>query len=729
MKKKIFYRLTIILSLIFLFLITYASTIGLKTNRFNSQIISQIKNIDPNIDAKINDVSIRLNLIKFTLDVKTVGTDLIYKNKIIKIENIKSKISLKSVVNNQFALSEILISTKSLPIKDVVAFIRLLKNDPKLFIVQQFITSGFIVADIKLNFNKFGKIKNNFKVNGLVNDFKISLLDKKISKLNFIFQITNKEFIFNDIRFLLNNKSIISPEILVVKKNKDFFVSGKLSNKNLNLYKKNIASFIDNKFLKQNLIETTFSSNTDFTFKIDQNFRLNNLDIKSKIDLDNLKFNNFLNLKNNFPNINKFITFQNQSIQLKYNKNKVEIEGFGNVFLQKKADIIKYNIISNKEGFLFDANLKISKNPFIIDLLSFEKNKKTTLNLSFKGRSNKHKLFFKEISLSEDKNILLIKDLELSSKYKVNDIGIIKINYLDKDRLYNDVQIKKYDKIYRISGNSLNINKIVSELFDIKSKKREFFNKTFKFNFDIKKIYFDKFNSTNNLKGSLSLLKNEINELNLESEFSNTQKIKFSIKSTDNDEKVITLFSHKAKPFVNRYKFIKGFEDGNLDFYSIKKNGISNSILKIDNFKIQEIPVLAKLLTLASLQGIADLLTGEGIRFTDFEMKFSSRDKLMTIEELYAIGPAISILMEGYIQKDDLISLKGTLVPATTVNRTISSIPLIGSILVGKKVGEGVFGVSFKIKGPPKKLETSVNPIKTLTPRFITRTLEKIKKN
>ena len=176
-------------------------------------------------------------------------------------------------------------------------------------------------------------------------------------------------------------------------------------------------------------------------------------------------------------------------------------------------------------------------------------------------------------------------------------------------------------------------------------------------------------------------------------------------------------------------KFIKGFEEGDLDFYSIKKGDITNSTLKIDNFKIQEIPVLAKLLTLASLQGIADLLTGEGIRFTDFEMKFSNQNKLMTIQELYAIGPAISILMEGYIQKKKLISLRGTLVPATTINRTISSIPLIGDILVGKKVGEGVFGVSFKIKGPPKNLETSVNPIKTLTPRFITRTLEKLKKN
>ena len=85
--------------------------------------------------------------------------------------------------------------------------------------------------------------------------------------------------------------------------------------------------------------------------------------------------------------------------------------------------------------------------------------------------------------------------------------------------------------------------------------------------------------------------------------------------------------------------------------------------------------------------------------------------------------------MEGYIDRNKLTSLRGTLVPATTINKTISKIPLLGDILVGKKVGEGVFGVSFKIKGPPKDLKTSVNPIKTLTPRFITRTLEKLKKN
>ena len=180
---------------------------------------------------------------------------------------------------------------------------------------------------------------------------------------------------------------------------------------------------------------------------------------------------------------------------------------------------------------------------------------------------------------------------------------------------------------------------------------------------------------------------------------------------------------------LKRYDFIKGFEEGYLDFYSSKKGGVSNSVLIIDNFKVKEVPVFAKLLSLASLQGIADLLTGEGIRFTDFEMRYSSQKGFTKIEEMYAIGPAISILMDGYIESKKTVSLRGTLVPATTINRSIASIPLLGKILIGEKTGEGVFGVSFKIKGPPKNLSTTVNPIKTLTPRFITRTLEKIKKN
>ena len=227
----------------------------------------------------------------------------------------------------------------------------------------------------------------------------------------------------------------------------------------------------------------------------------------------------------------------------------------------------------------------------------------------------------------------------------------------------------------------------------------------------------------------ISLKKNGVISAEIRSKINNKNDFSLSIKTNSRDEKVTNLFIEEPEPFIKNYKFIKGFTQGKLSYGSIEKNNETKANLKIFDFKVQDVPVLAKLLTLASLQGIADILTGEGIRFNEFEMNYESNQSLTNINEMYAIGPAISILMEGYIDRNKLTSLRGTLVPATTINKTISKIPLLGDILVGKKVGEGVFGVSFKIKGPPKDLKTSVNPIKTLTPRFITRTLEKLKKN
>ena len=728
---KIIYRSFISLIIILVLVATYLSIIGIKTDKLNSKIISQINEIQPNIKLKLNDVSAKLDPLNFGINAKTIGTNLIYRNKEIKIETIKTKISIKSFLRDKFSITEIFISTKPLVIKDLITFARLLNNDPKLFIAKNFIKKGYVIADLQLEFDDSGNVKKNYKLHGLVKDGKIDLFKKyNLDKIDFIFEINEKNQKFKDIKIILNNNNILIPEIIVSKQNKKYFVSGKLNAKNISLTKNEINDFISDDLIDLDIQKILLSSKNSFKFEINKDFKIKNLDIKSDIDLDNFEFKNPFKLKNIFPKVKKNFVFKNQKLKLEYKKDNLNIVGEGDVLLQNEIDKIEYEISKKKNEIEFNTKLKISKNLFNLDILNYKKNKDSDLELIFVGKSNIEKgSVFNKISLKEEKNIISIENLSLSSDYKINDLGNININYIDKEDLTNNLKLTKKDSNYLVSGNSFNINSIINELLDSgNDNKLKIFNKNFRINFDVKKIYLNKNNTINTLKGFLFLNKNEISELELESNFSNNENIKFTIKDNGN-EKITTLYSFKAKPFVDRYKFIKGFEEGDLDFYSIKKNGITNSILKIDNFKIQEIPVLAKLLTLASLQGIADLLTGEGIRFTDFEMQFSSDNKLMTIEELYAIGPAISILMEGYIQSKKLISLRGTLVPATTVNRTISSIPLIGDILIGKKVGEGVFGVSFKIKGPPGDLETTVNPIKTLTPRFITRTLEKIKKN
>ena len=279
-----------------------------------------------------------------------------------------------------------------------------------------------------------------------------------------------------------------------------------------------------------------------------------------------------------------------------------------------------------------------------------------------------------------------------------------------------------------IAGSTFNANNLIQMLLDSDHNQSNIFDIDNKININIDKIYLDKENNLKNFSGNLLVKNNEIFEADLKGDFLNNKKLQFKVIS-NNNEKVTIIYSDTAEPIVKRYKFIKGFNEGSLDFNSSKRNNETSSTLKIYNFKLKELPILTNILTLASLQGIADLLSGEGIRFDELEMNFTNKGNLMTIKEIYAIGPAISILMNGYVEKNKIVSLRGTLVPATTINKAIGSIPLLGEILVGSKTGEGVFGVSFKIKGPPKNLETTVNPIKTLTPRFITRTLEKIKKN
>ena len=127
---------------------------------------------------------------------------------------------------------------------------------------------------------------------------------------------------------------------------------------------------------------------------------------------------------------------------------------------------------------------------------------------------------------------------------------------------------------------------------------------------------------------------------------------------------------------------------------------------------------------------MVDLLSGEGISFDILEINLFDDKKVLKINEVIAIGPSISILMEGYVENTNgLTSLRGTMIPAKTLNTLISKIPLLGDILIPKDIGEGLFGISFKIKGLPQQMKTSVNPIKTLTPRFITKILDRKKNN
>ena len=587
-----------------------------------------------------------------------------------------------------------------------------------------------MIADIKLEFDNEGKIKKNYEIDGFIKDAKLSFLKKyNIQKLGLIFNYKKDNLLLGDISFSLNNLNFLSEKVSFRKIKNNFFIDGKINNKTLDVSKNNLDLFIKPFLSKYNIGTFKFSSNNSFSFQINKKFELDNFKIESEMLVEELSIINNLNLKNFFPNSNEDIfVFKQQNIN-QYKKNNLDINGKGDVLYQDKKDSLSY-IINKKDGTLnFKSSLEIKSNPFIIDFLNYKNNENNKTLIHLEGSQNKKNItLIKSLSLTEDKNKIEVKDLIFNNKFEIIELDSVKLDYIDRDKQKNLINFFKRKNTHYLEGPYFNANKLIDNLLFDENENSKIFNINNKIVININKIKLDNEYYLLNFAGDISYQNKEITKANLIGNFSDDKKFKFTI-NTNQDNKITTLYIDKAEPIVRRYKFIKGFDEGSLDFYSSKKFNETNSTLKIYDFKLKELPALTKILTLASLQGIADILSGEGIRFNEFEMNFKNKENLMTIEEIYAIGPAISILMDGYVEKNKLISLRGTLVPATTINKFIGSLPVLGKILVGSKTGEGVFGVSFKIKGPPKKLETSVNPIKTLTPRFITRTMEKIKKN
>ncbi len=455
------------------------------------------------------------------------------------------------------------------------------------------------------------------------------------------------------------------------------------------------------------------------------------INFTSEIDLKNISLKNHTNLKNFFPTSKDLLDLKNHKIKMNYKKDFLSFSGRGKIKIDKEFDDVDYFILRKTDETNFDINIDLNKTNFQIENINYKKNNNLITNLNISGNLlPREKLLFNNLSINDEKNKVKITNLVFDKDNFLIQLDEAEFDYIDNENKTNQFVLERQEKDnYKLNGLSFNANKIVTNLLESKDKEeKKLLKKNLSINLNLNEVYLDEINLIKNLRGSILIKENKLTESYLSANFDNINNIIFTI-NTKEKKKITKLFSSKAKPFVNRYKFIKGFDEGYLDFESTKYDEKSVSNLKIYDFKLKEVPTLTKLLTLASLQGIADILTGEGIRFDEFEMKFNTKENLMTIDEIYAIGPAISILMDGYIEKDKLISLRGTLVPATTINKTVSKIPLLGKILVGKKTGEGVFGVSFKIKGPPKNLETTVNPVKTLTPRFITRTLEKLKKN
>ncbi|CUW40558.1 conserved protein of unknown function(containing AsmA_2 domain,802-1041) [Magnetospirillum sp. XM-1] len=151
-----------------------------------------------------------------------------------------------------------------------------------------------------------------------------------------------------------------------------------------------------------------------------------------------------------------------------------------------------------------------------------------------------------------------------------------------------------------------------------------------------------------------------------------------------------------------------------------RKDQPYDGIIKVSDYHVRNAPVLARLLTVAALAGILDVLQGEGVSFSSLEAPFTMTDGLVEVRDVRAWGPALGITAKGQIDMDkSRMAMEGTVVPAYVLNSVLGKIPVLGWLITGGEKGGGIIAFNYSMKGPTDDPSVVVNPLSALTPGFL----------
>jgi len=745
---KIILKITSVLIFV-IFIIIALLSYGISTDKFNNKIISQVEQKVPKSKLNFKDTSISLDLFSLAIKIKINEPKVQISNQSIQLNSFTIFTDLKSSINKKYLLKKIKITFA----KNNVSKLKEISliNNFKIFRNLKFM-DGTASGDLTIDQLQNEQYKTVF--NGELNDVVINIKDDLpfIKKINGKIKYSEAKVSFSDLSGNFGEFDLISREV-------SYFFDKRYLVGTINL-KGRLNPSINIKKIIPKKISINFENfdNISGQFEIDANLKVNlNKDYSIKKDettfnliTKKLKFSykNFKKLI--FTNINSTINFNNYGkiiskgdFEVNKKKNKFEISRLNNkrpfkiktsgiinlqeIFSDKIIFPIKDNMSYSSETLLnniedFNTKLKFDLKNSKVDLpiFNYTKKKDDKSNFEFSVVRTKKFIKFNKINFVSNNNKINVHYLLFDNNFYLKDLGNVNIYLSEKNKL----KIYKKNNIYNIVGSSLDLSKYLSQK---KKKSKDLKLKIDgRLKIDLKKILIPG-DFLIDYENSVQIKKGDIIKLDSFANFEDLTAFSHKVIKNKSGNKLLIINSDKAKPFLATYHFLNGIEKGTLDVrreYLPNKSSITE--VKIENFYLKEMPVLTKILSVASLTGALDILEGKGIFFKEAYLKYVLIDDELRIIECYGTGPSLGFVLDGSIGKDDFASLSGSLAPANTINNIVREIPVVGKILTGKK-GDGIFGASFKIKGK-RNLKVEVNPIKTLTPRFIQRFLKVLKK-
>ena len=227
---------------------------------------TEVSKNNKEINLEIKTIKLLLSLTNLSLNVETSEPEIFFKDKKFNLKYIKTNIPLKSFINKNFSINDLQMSTREIKLKDLIQLARTFKNSTELFILNKIIEDGYLIGDIKLNFDNKGKIRKDYAVKGFVKKGKLNILRKhSVKDLNFTFNLKDKEYLLGNIEGTVNQVKLSSSAIKIKEKNNQFLVDGKLLTKKGNNIK-SLMQLLTNNFKVYGIESANFSSESKFSF-------------------------------------------------------------------------------------------------------------------------------------------------------------------------------------------------------------------------------------------------------------------------------------------------------------------------------------------------------------------------------------------------------------------------------------------------------------------------------
>lgn len=190
--------------------------------------------------------------------------------------------------------------------------------------------------------------------------------------------------------------------------------------------------------------------------------------------------------------------------------------------------------------------------------------------------------------------------------------------------------------------------------------------------------------------------------------------------SSESSLRTVTLDSDDAGALLRTFDLFDNMIGGRVQVRAIlDESNILQGSAEVQEYRLVNAPLLARLLTVAALTGILESLTGDGLRFTNLEMPFVHHDGVLSVTDFRTSGPSLGLTAMGKLfLREERMEMNGTIVPIYLLNSLLGKIPVLGDLITGEK-GGGLFAATYTMTGSLADPVTTLNPLAVVAPGFL----------